>query len=970
MSLGSLAFLNPALLGALLLLPVIYWLLRTVPPRPRRIAFPATRILVGIENKDKTPAKTPWWLTLLRMLAAALLILALAEPVLNPNRDAALKGAGPVVLVVDNGWSAATRFNDRVGLVDRLIGEAEAQSRPVMVAQTAPPARTQTLRIEAPADARSTAAALAAQPFAPRRAEAAEQIARALSGQGDATIVWLSDGIDHDNEARAFADRLATLSGDGGALVVVEQPAGQEAIGATAGLGREGRLEATVLRAGGGPRNGMALAFSARGQRLGEVPFALGAGATSTTAAFTLPLELRNQVTRVELAGERSAGAVHLLDARSRWNRIALISGESREQAQPLLAQLYYLDRALAPFSELVKPGKANLEEATRDAFRQNVSVMMLADIGTLAGEVENEVDRWVKNGGVLVRFAGPRLEKGGDALLPVALRLGGRALGGALSWSTPQPLAPFDEASLFAGLTPTPEITVNRQVLADPGAITGDVEVWARLKDGTPLVTAKRHGEGRMVLFHITANSDWSNLPLSGLFVDMLRRVATLGQPGGVAAGGVTVAASASEARPAAQANAAEILTPRQVLDGYGVLRSPPATAQPVEARRIATLVPGVEHPPGFYGPEASPRALNVLNPKSILAPLPSLPAKAERRAYEGKTTEPLKPLLLGLALALLFLDILAVLLLQAGPLRLRRRAAAATIAGVFAVGLLQLAPTPAAAQGFGDPADTIRRPLPPGLPRDVQTAIQATAKVTFGYVLTGDAQVDEASRQGLAGLAKVLQARTAVEPGEAFGVNIATDEIAFYPVLYWPVIANARPLDDATLAKIDAYMKQGGMIIFDTRDYGQGLPTGQSLGDGTPLQRLLGRLDIPRLEPVPEGHVLTKAFYLMRTFPGRWDGGQLWVEAESAEDKAGEPGRRARHSDGVSSILVTSNDLASAWALDDDNRPIYPTVPGGEAQREQAFRTGVNIVMYALTGNYKADQVHVPALLERLGQ
>ncbi|MGE0767820.1 MAG: DUF4159 domain-containing protein [Hyphomicrobiaceae bacterium] len=977
MSFGALAFLNPALLGALALLPVIYWLLRTVPPRPRRIEFPATRILVGIENKDKTPSKTPWWLTLIRMLAAALLILALAEPVLNPNRDAALKGSGPVVLVVDNGWSAASRFNDRVGLVERLIGEAEAQSRPVMIAQTAPPARTQTLRIEAPADARSTAAALAAQPFAPRRREAAQQIASALSGQASATIVWLSDGIDHDREARAFADTLADLSGAGGAFVMVEQPSGQEATGATAGLGRDGRLEVTVLRSGGPARNGMALAYSARGQRLGEVPYALATGAKSASATFSLPLELRNQVTRVELAGERSAGAVHLLDARSRWNRIALISGENREQAQPLLAQLYYLDRALGPFSELVKPGKANLEEATRDAFRQNVSVMMLADIGTLAGEVEHEVDQWVKNGGVLVRFAGPRLEKGGDALLPVALRLGGRALGGALSWSTPQPLAPFDEKSLFAGLPTMNEITVNRQVLADPSALSPEVDIWARLKDGTPLVTAKRHGEGRMVLFHITANSDWSNLPLSGLFVEMLRRIATLGQRGGVAVGGVTLAAGAKQDNPAPRANAdasAEVLTPRQVLDGYGVLRSPPATAQPIEASQMATMVPGVEHPPGFYGPEASPRALNVLNAKSELLPLPSLPSKVERRAYEGQTAEPMKPFLLALALGLLFLDIVAVLLLQAGPFWRRQRPAAAALAGAALLGLATLAPSPAEAQRFGDPPtadEAARRPLPSGLPRDIQVAIQSTGRVTFGYVLTGDAQADETSRQGLAGLGKVLQARTAVEPGEAFGVNIVTDEIAFFPVLYWPVVATAKPLDDPTLAKIDAYMKQGGMIIFDTRDYGQGVPTGQRLGrgDGTPLQRLLGRLDIPRLEPVPEGHVLTKAFYLIRTFPGRWDGGQLWVEAESAEDKAN-PGRRARHSDGVSSILVTSNDFAAAWALDDSNRPVYPTVPGGEAQREQAFRTGVNIVMYALTGNYKADQVHVPALLERLGQ
>ncbi|MBS0241762.1 MAG: BatA domain-containing protein, partial [Proteobacteria bacterium] len=662
MSIGSIAFLNPALLGALALLPIIYWLLRTVPPRPRRIEFPATRILVGIENREKTPAKTPWWLMLLRLLAAAAVILALAEPVLNPNRSGALKGAGPVVLVIDNGWSAASRFNDRLALVDRLIGEAEAQSRPVMIAETAPPARTQPLRIEAPVAARSTAAALAPEPYAPRRKETAAQLQAALAGQKSASIIWLTDGIDHDSEAAAFGERLSALAGSGGSLTLVEQPAGAEALGAVAGLGRDGKLEVTVLRAGGPPATGVALAFSAKSQRLGEAPFSFGAGATSTKVQFSLPLELRNQVTRVEIAGERSAGAVNLLDARSRWNRIALISGENREQAQPLLAQLYYIDRALQPFSELVKPGKADLVAAMRDSFKQNVSVMMLADIGTLAGEVQHEVEAWVKKGGVLVRFAGPRLEKGGDPLLPVPLRVGGRSLGGALSWSTPQPLAPFDEKSLFAGLETKPEVTVNRQVLADPGALGPEVDVWARLKDGTPLVTAKRYGEGRIVLFHVTANSDWSNLPLSGLFVDMLRRIATLGQPGGVAPGGVVVAASADKPVSAApQSN--DVLSPNLVLDGFGVLRAPPATAQAIEASRIENTVPDVEHPPGYYGPEANPRALNVLGPKSVLRPLPGLPSGAERRAYEGQTAEPLKPHLLALALGLIFLDIIAIL-------------------------------------------------------------------------------------------------------------------------------------------------------------------------------------------------------------------------------------------------------------------------------------------------------------------
>jgi len=301
-------------------------------------------------------------------------------------------------------------------------------------------------------------------------------------------------------------------------------------------------------------------------------------------------------------------------------------------------------------------------------------------------------------------------------------------------------------------------------------------------------------------------------------------------------------------------------------------------------------------------------------------------------------------------------------VLLLQAGGFAFlwRARRVAGLAAGVaLGAGLLIAGAAPADAQV---PSPTTRA--------TDAVAIQATSKVTFGYVITGDAVADETSRQGLIGLGKYLSARTAVEPGEPFAVNIVNDEIAFFPILYWPVLPNARPLSDAVLAKIDAYMKQGGMILFDTKDYGQGIPTGFNLrGDGsTPLQRMLGSLDIPRLEPVPEHHVLTKSFYLLRSFPGRFDGGNLWVEAETPRDS--DQGRQARRVDGVSSILITANDFASAWAMDDRNQPLYPVVPGGERQREMAFRTGVNIIMYVLTGNYKADQVHVPALLERLGQ
>jgi hypothetical protein len=204
--------------------------------------------------------------------------------------------------------------------------------------------------------------------------------------------------------------------------------------------------------------------------------------------------------------------------------------------------------------------------------------------------------------------------------------------------------------------------------------------------------------------------------------------------------------------------------------------------------------------------------------------------------------------------------------------------------------------------------------------------------------------------------------------------GLDIAHDELAFYPLIYWPIVPGAALPSEAALKRIDTYMKDGGTVLFDTRDavVAPPGPGGETRSPGMmELRKILSSLDIPELEPVPRDHVLTKTFYLLRDFPGRFNTGQLWVEALPAANEDEEAsGRPARGGDGVSAIIITSNDLAGAWATRSDGQPMLPMVEGEPRQRELAFRAGVNIVMYTLTGNYKADQVHVPALLERLGQ
>jgi hypothetical protein len=197
--------------------------------------------------------------------------------------------------------------------------------------------------------------------------------------------------------------------------------------------------------------------------------------------------------------------------------------------------------------------------------------------------------------------------------------------------------------------------------------------------------------------------------------------------------------------------------------------------------------------------------------------------------------------------------------------------------------------------------------------------------------------------------------------------GVDLEKDDLSFFPLLYWPMDPREKDLSSAALSKIADYMRSGGTILIDTRDLTLGAVRGVNSQGQQTLRRLLGKLDLPPLEALPPDHVLSKTFYLLSDFPGRWDGSRVWVQALPPSNPDEGP---VRGGDGVSPVIIGGNDWAAAWAVDGQGRPLVDVSPGGARQRELALRFGINVVMYALTGNYKTDQVHVHAILERLGK
>ncbi len=236
-TLGSLGFLSPWLLAGLAALPAIWWLLRLTPPAPHRVVFPPTRLLKDLKSTEETPAHSPWWLTALRMLLAALIVLALARPVLNPDRQS-IAGAGPLVLVIDNGWASAAHWPLRREAIEAAIDRAASGDHTVVLAPTAP-GDPVTGPVSA-SQARESAAGLAPQPYAPDRAALAAALERELGNATDYSVLWLSDGLDY-GDAQDFAARLKKLAGATGSLSVLnpEGDDGALAVNQATGAGSE-----------------------------------------------------------------------------------------------------------------------------------------------------------------------------------------------------------------------------------------------------------------------------------------------------------------------------------------------------------------------------------------------------------------------------------------------------------------------------------------------------------------------------------------------------------------------------------------------------------------------------------------------------------------------------------------------------------------------------------------------------------
>lgn len=890
-------FVSPLVLTALVALPVIWWILRAVPPAPKRVIFGGVYLLLGLKDKEAQSDKTPWWLLLLRLSVLALLIAAAAGPYWSA--DAPQVRSTDHVLFVDDTWASAQHWDSMVDqTVDYLSTKVDPETRVTIVRKSEMQNRDSVTRDQAIAFLKS-------------------QRPRAYYSQGEIEIsdfaqVQTDDAIVLAADPTAFVQLdlsdfqnlwRPTITGPVSGITAVEVLDDEIVIDIRHLFGPRPIGVQTVELFGPAP-SGETVVLAA-----GEYNFD---GSHITQTRIQAPQEIRNRIQWAHLSGQNHMAATYVTGSALATKEIAIFGGVSQQEQIELLSADHYIRRALE--------GRARVLEADLSmVLAANPDALIFTDIADIPRS--DDILDWVRSGGTLIRFAGPALASsiGGDTTdtpsLAVKLRPGGRMLGGAMSWGSPREIQEFPVDGMFAGLTIPDDLRVFAQVLAQPDPFLAE-RVVAQLLDGTPLITRRKEGAGQVVLFHVTGNAEWSNLPLSGLFPEMLDRLI-----------------SGSTLRTEAIKEIEGRWTPEIRISVTGNLIEPD-TVLPLTTQDLLTSEFSDNSPAGVYSFDGLVYARNI--------------GPALKRSNVSIWPEEIKPFDFGQAPPLdlsPWAIVLALLLLVCDVLALRAIVGRALTIGAFAI------------CGFSLSAhDVVAEPRP----------IEDSENVVLAHIETGVQSVDDKVHAGLRGVSEMLFFRTSVEPGPPKMVNPALDDISVYPLLYWPVVEGAKELSEDAYIQLNAYLATGGVVLVDTMDGGLG-----GASQRRRLQSVLAPLNVPPIEPIPSDHVVTRSFYLLNDFPGRYANTDVWAEAAPPTDTT-EDGLPFRNlNDGVSPVFIGSNDWAAAWAMDERGNELFPIGRGvtGMRQRELAYRFGINLVMHVLTGNYKSDQVHVPALLERLG-
>jgi len=896
---NSFIFVHPFILSLLVSLPVLWWIMKIIPPRAKTIEFPAFFLLKDIKDKDASAEKTPLWILLIRVFMILFFILAFAEPIINPSKDIVLPKDKDILIVIDNNWEASFNWQSRIDKIKEYINKAKINGNNIDIITTAKSSKNnkiETYYSMQAADALTLVDKIEPMPWGANYEEVGREVKELLGRNSIGKKIFFSSG------SYAFSDFVESFDD-----VVESNKVNTPYILRLIDSNSE-RLNLELIRKEGAVYNKdlSLLAYDAAGNLLDELKVEYPNGKSDYSFTWNMQSEFVKSLSYIEIKGVKAATA-KLLFKPSNNNYVVGIAVNEKvsEERRELLSDYYYIKEALVD--------DVSLEiDKLSDLLNKKLSVIILPDSTMLTLEDRDNLKKWVEAGGFLVRFSGSNLAANiNDELLPVKLRFGERSTSGSMTWEKPIKIAAIPNNSPFFNLEVPKDVEIKSQVLADP-SIDVFEKTWLQLEDGTPLITSDKFEGGRIVLVHTSASPKWSNFCYSGLFVNVLKRIILLSD-------GVN------------DYNGEGMLEPIWLEDGFGNLHQfdKKSIVKPVKFGAEFKASPMT--PPGIYGDKYGVEVFNAGNYVVNDISGADLPSGVNVVDYNKSGEINLKPLFLKIAILFLIVDSLAVLWIRG-----------LIISVIFTLIIISSNFAIAA-----EDANINKQEFDP------------INNIYFAYIKTDNPDVNNLSYNGLKGLANIVNTRTAIKVEGISAVDPSKSELIYYPFIYWPMASKQRGMSLDAVRNIQNYLLNGGIILFDTIDQNlknKGITS--TIGQEA-LRDATMALNIPELIKIKEDDILSRSFYLINEYPGLYSGGELWVEKEPNSNN-----------DKITSVIIGSNNWAAVWSNDVADMARYVIEPGGEEQREAAYKFGVNLLIMSLTGSYKSDQIHISHILERIGK
>ncbi len=891
------SFSNYYALFGLALTPIIWIIIKSFPPIPKSYNFSSLYLLEKIDYNSSKNNNTPLWLLIFRILFFILIVLFFSHPHVKNKDSLNTKEFTKYVIVADIGWSMANDWDKFKKIVLQISKEAEKNNKKIIFFHSLLKSYKDVKTFKSSTDINSYLKNLTPLPIKFNESTL-KYLLENPSILNNSKLYLISSIYDFNNASKHIQNYNFIKNNSDQHYFI--NPVETLLVINKLGINQNNIIcEISRIGKSNFDQNFYLKVNTINDEIIYNASHEINEDSKLKIVNLSFPIQLINQIKHIEIVGQNHAGAKYYFDDFSKKKNIAILSDNEFYKESPLLSPIYYLKKSLSS-KHLLTISKID------SIIKQNYSTIIVPETMKIPKEFEYKLKNWLLNGGTLIRFAGQGLVGQKSNFLPVENSIGTiRSIDGQLTINKNLYISEFKKNSIFSGLEIPSDISITKQLVFNE--ISDKVKILAKLNDGTPIVSMRNIGLGNIILFHIGASNSWSDLPISSLFPDMLNRVLLFSKHKG--------------------SSNLEDLNLTKEIDGFGNLIQTKKIVNINKFDDIKNSQPSLIVPPGKYENDQISVVLN-LSTNINGSDLEEASQYTYISDYSFTGEKDLSPMILKILLTMFILDTLITIMIK-NNINIYQYFKKNNIIFLFLFPLIFL------------------------------NLEASTANETYlAYIKIKNKEINNISENGLNNLKSLLSTRTAISPKGVVGLDLKNDDIFSYPFIYWPLTKNLLQIEKAEIVKINNYINNGGIFFFDVIGFSR---SNLNLKDKKfkAIRDFLSNIKVKNLSILPKGHTLTKSFYLLNKFPGKWDNRVLLIENSNLEYK-----------DGVSSIILGFNDWARAWSLDKNSVPLYPVVPGGERQRELSYRFGINIAMYSLTGNYKSDQIHSKSILNRLSK